>query len=85
MPFENDLLGGLRLALNDEDSTEFLAGWIQDIGTPSALAFVETSRRFGDNIKAILEVRTFLNQDESDLFFQQRNDDLFQFELEYYF
>lgn len=83
--FENDLLGGLRLALNDEDSTEFLGGWIQDIGSPATLAFIETSRRFGDNIKATLEVRTFINQDESDFFFQQRNDDLFQFELEYYF
>ena len=84
-PFENDVLGGVRLALNDAKSTEFLAGWIQDVGTPAALAFVETSRRFGDNVKATLELRTFLEQDESDLFFQQRNDDLFQFELEYYF
>lgn len=83
--FENDLLGGLRLALNDENSTEFLGGWIQDIGSPATLAFIETSRRFGDNLKATLEVRTFFNQEESDLFLQQRNDDLFQFELEYYF
>jgi hypothetical protein len=83
--FENDLLGGLRLVLNDEDSTEFLAGWIQDVGNPAAVTFIETSRRFSDNIKATLEVRTFINQDESDLFFQQRNDDLFQLEVEYYF
>ena len=42
-PFENDVAGALRLAVNDAQSTELLFGWVQDIDTDSRFIFMEIS------------------------------------------
>lgn len=83
--FENDIMGGLRLAVNDAASTEILLGVIQDTDSSARLISLESSRRLGDHWKAVAEIRTFLNQPSDDLLFSYRDDDFLQFELVYYF
>ena len=61
-PFENDIMVGMRLAVNDVQGTEALLGMIQDIGGDARFLSLESSRRFGDHLKASLEIRAFLNQ-----------------------
>jgi len=84
-PFENDIMSGLRLAVNDAASTEALLGVIQDLGSSARLLILESSRRFSDHWKVIIEMRAFLNQPSEDLLFSQRDDDFIQIELAYYF
>lgn len=83
--FENDLMLGLRLAVNDAASTELLAGVLQDLNNSSKALSLEASRRFSDNWKATLEARGFFNLPEGDLFYSLRDDDFIQFELVYYY
>lgn len=83
--FENDLAGGIRLALNDAASTEVLFGWVQDIGSQARFLFLEANHRFGDHLLLTAEFRTFINQPDDDFLFEQRDDELLQLELAYYF
>ena len=83
--FENDLAGGIRLALNDSASTEALFGWVQDLNSQARFLFLEASRRFGDNLLLTAELRTFINQPADDFLFEQRADEIMQIELAYYF
>jgi len=57
--FQNDLFGGIRLALNDAQSTELLAGASYDTDNGSIFWNVEGSRRIGDSWKLYLEARIF--------------------------
>ncbi len=83
--FENDLAGGIRLALNDAASTEALFGWVQDLNSQARFLFLEASRRFGDHLLLTAELRAFINQPAEDFFFEQRDDEIMQIELVYYF
>jgi len=47
-PFQNDVLLGLRIALNDEDSSEALIGSFVDLDSNSVTLSVEASRRIGN-------------------------------------
>jgi len=84
-PFENDLFLGARLALNDEASSELLAGMIVDLDNSSRVMSVEASRRLGDNWKLNLEGRFFSNIDNRDSLASFENDDFIQLELAWYF
>ncbi len=84
-PFENDVAGALRLAVNDAASTELLFGWVQDIDTNARFLFLEASRRIGDDWTLELEIRTFLDQPPTDFLFALRDDDLLQLVLQYHF
>jgi hypothetical protein len=84
-PFENDVAGALRLAVNDAASSELLFGWVQDIDTDARFLFLEASRRLGDDWTLGLELRTFLDQPSSDFLFALRDDDLLQLVLQYHF
>ncbi|MEE9425831.1 MAG: hypothetical protein V3V18_12795 [Methylococcales bacterium] len=83
--FQDDFLTALRFALNDEQSTEILAGVIFDRTNNTKFYNVEASRRFGENWKAELEVRFFSSAPEDDPAYIFRNDDHLRFELRYYF
>lgn len=83
--FENDILFGLRLTVNDVAGTELLAGIAQDVGSSFFAVSIEASRRFGDNWKATLETRGLFNPSQSDLFYGLRDDDFIQLELAYYY
>ena len=84
-PFEDDLFLGARLALNDEASSELLAGMIVDLDNNSRVMSVEASRRIGDNWKISLEARFFSNIDSDDSLASFENDDFMQLELAWYF
>jgi hypothetical protein len=83
--FQNDMFGGLRLTLNDAQSTELLAGGLIDLDTASTFFSVEASRRIRDRWTVEIELRTFLNVDPRDLIFNFRNDDFVQIRLARYF
>jgi len=61
--FDNDVFLGARLALNDEDATEFLAGVIVDQREGEVLALLEAERRITERWFAELEARFFFNAD----------------------
>jgi hypothetical protein len=85
LPFQNDLFAGMRLALNDPEDTQILAGVIQDLQKSTRLYSLEASRRLGESWKMSLEARLFTAVDSADLLAAQRDDDFVQLELVYYF
>jgi hypothetical protein len=65
-PFQNDLMLGLRLALNDEQSSEALIGVIQDLDGGGRSLRVEASRRLGASFKLSLEAQWIEDVDRAD-------------------
>ncbi len=84
-PYNNDLMIGMRLAVNDAASTEILAGVIQDIDISSRVFTLEASRRFGDNTKLSLEAVLFADIDENDPLANLAGDDHIRIELSRFF
>ncbi len=83
--FDNELMIGTRLALNDAASTEALAGIIQDIDSEGSVCTIESSRRISDHLKVNLDVFFVLDSSEEDSIHSLRDDDNVQVELLYYF
>lgn len=84
-PFQNDLLIGLRLAMNDEQSLEGLLGVISDLDEGGQLITLEGSRRFGSNFKARVQMTVFQNVAGDKAFAGFDKEDNLQFEVSYYF
>ncbi|MEB8433825.1 hypothetical protein OO007_16420 [Cocleimonas sp. KMM 6892] len=84
-PFQNDLFFGARLALNDEDSSELLAGAFVDLDNSSKSLRLEASRRIGNGMKLNIEGQVFTDVDENDPFYTFSKDDYIQVELEKFF
>lgn len=82
---QNDLLVGLRFALNDEQSTEMLAGVISDLDNGANSFSIEASRRIGDSFRFTLESYFWANTEDDRLLNQFANEDYIQFELGYFF
>jgi hypothetical protein len=84
-PFEDDFMAGLRLVLNDVQSTEALLGVIKDKDDESYLYTLEANRRIGDRWRLSVQAGKFVvdGLDESLKSFAQ--DDYLQVELGYYF
>jgi hypothetical protein len=83
--FQKDVLAGLRLTLNDENSTEFLAGVVTDLDDGSHLLSVEASRRVGVDLKLTLEARAFADITSRASIYSLRRDDFVQLELAWFF
>lgn len=83
--FQNDVSVGARLALNDVNSTELLAGVIYDLDFEGASFQVEASRRVGDFWKLSLDGRIFSSDDPRDLISAFEKDSHLQFTAEMYF
>ncbi|MDH3390451.1 MAG: hypothetical protein OEL85_01465 [Desulfobulbaceae bacterium] len=84
--FENDLLLGLRLGLNDTAGTELLASLSYDLDNKGNVFRFETSRRITDNIKVFLEGWVFFDTTPEDfLLYSIREDDFIRLQLFYYF
>jgi len=83
--YQNDLMLGLRVSLNDAASSELLLGLTQDLKNSSRAISIEASRRIGSNWKATLEGWAFFNLKENDPSYGLRDDDYIQAELAYYF
>ncbi len=82
---QNDLFVGARLALNDAESTEVLAGVSHDLDYDSQSFIVEASRRFGDNWNISIDGRFFTADDPADLSYNIKQDDHLQLTVERYF
>ena len=83
--FDNDLATALRFVLNDAQSTEVLAGFLTDKDTTTVAAFIEASRRIGQNWLLEAELRTWSGTVEDRPLFSFRFDDFLQLDLAYYF
>jgi len=83
--FQNDLLVGLRLAMNDIQSSEALLGVIYDLDYQEYLISLEASRRFANSWTATLEVRTFNKIDNESLLNNLAKDDFIQLDVAYHF
>jgi hypothetical protein len=64
--FDRDIFVGVRLGLNDSQSTEILASAIIDQSNQSTLLNLEVERRIGESWKIEMEARFFVNVDESE-------------------
>ncbi len=84
-PFQNDYFIGTRLSLNDEQSSELLAGIIRDAVYDRYYFSLEASRRVGDNWKLSVNALSFSQTPVYDPGYSFRNDDYIQVELQYYF
>ena len=84
-PFENDFMFGMRLTLNDVQSTELLAGSIVDIDSRASFYLIEASRRLGDSWKLSLDAYIYSNLPTDDMAYGFRNEDFLQLELAWYF
>jgi hypothetical protein len=82
--FENDVMGGLRLAVNDMDDSKILLGVIRDIPTGSTIIAVEASRRIGESVRINLDASFFINMDKEDPAFSFARDDFIKLELVWY-
>ena len=84
-PFNDDIFGGARLAINDAASSEVLAGFIIDRDGRSRSLNIEASRRFGDHWKLDLELRIFSHVARDDPLAHIEKDDYLQLELARFF
>lgn len=84
-PFQDDVMMGLRLALNDAQSSELLIGVIDDRRSAARLFNLEASRRIGGHFKLSLEARAFAGASATDPQYAWRRDDYLQLELARYF
>ncbi len=84
-PFDNDIMVGTRITVNDAQGTELLVGWINDFERTSNVLILEASRRIGDRMKAILEAALFPDIEPADLFYPYRDDDHIRLEIALYF
>ena len=82
---DNDLSLGMRVTLNDINSTDFLAAIVQDVDRNSRFFFVEASRRIGDAFKLSLTARGVDNVGEGDLLQSYERENFLQVELAYHF
>jgi hypothetical protein len=62
--FDRDVFIGARVALNDAQSSEMLAGFLVDTSNHGRSFRVEASRRIGASWKLELELQTFANIDK---------------------
>ena len=78
-PLQDDEFFGVRLALNDVQSTELLAGAAVDRQAGASFINVEASRRFGSSMTLDVEYRAFDGVPPQDFFlYGIRNDDYLQ-------
>ncbi len=81
--FEDDIGVGSRIAFNDVQSSEVLAGIVWDRNTGGLFINVEASRRLGDSFVIELESRFFADQSTSDPAFSITRDDHIKLFLSY--
>ncbi len=83
--FDDDIFIGSRLTLNDTQDSNLLAGVVYDPDSSETFFNVEAERRFGDNIKAELRLRTFTGADPEEALFSIERDDYLQLRITRYF
>ncbi len=84
-PYNNDIMVGLRLALNDAESTELLMGLIKDVELSTWFYSLEAARRLGENWKLTLDALFFVDVEQADPAYGMRYDDMLKVEIAWYF
>ena len=82
---DGDLFLGTRLAPNDVQSTEVLAGATIDRSSEAVFLFVEAERRIGDRYKIALEGRFSFNEKDDVLLSGISEDDFLTLRLSRFF
>lgn len=84
-PANNDLFAGLRLALNDEQSTAFLAGLGRDLDTDALSFRIEAERRLGADYFLTVELQILTDIPDASPLASFADDDFLQIRLARYF
>ena len=84
-PFEDDLFVGMRVAFNDTQDTDLLAGMIIDLSRHSRTFSVEANHRINDNLQASLQGQIFENTRKDVVLDALRDDDNVRLDLKYYY
>jgi hypothetical protein len=84
-PFEHDIFTGIRLALNDEQSSDLLTGVIVDVTDGGQFWTAEASRRLWSNWRLEFEMRLFQDIPPSNFASVFAKDDFVQGRLAWYF
>jgi len=82
---DNDIFGGLRLALNDIQDTQVLAGLTTDTKNGEMFGVVEASRRIGQRWVTAIECRLFINEEEGTIFSGFTNDSFINLSISRFF
>ena len=82
--YESDIMGGLRLSVNDMDDSSILLGVIRDLDSGSTIIGIEASRRLGDSIRLNLDASFFVDMDFQDPAFSLARDDFVSLEVIWY-
>lgn len=82
---DNDLSLGMRFTLNDINSTDLLAAFVQDLDNQSYYFYVEASRRIGNSFRLAFEARGVGNTADDDPLQVYDGDNYLQLELSFYF
>ena len=77
-PFDDDLFVGTRVAFNDVQNTQVLAGAIVDRDSDARILLFEASRRIGSSWVIEVETRAFSGQPPTDPLASVRSDDYVQ-------
>ena len=84
-PYQNDIVAGFHLRMNDPSNTNFSSGIIHDLDHSSNALKMEGSRRIGSNLKMAIESWIFFNLNDKDMLYGFRDDDFIRLKLSYYF
>lgn len=84
VPFDNDLMLGIRISLYDVSSTEILLGLVKDLEYNSTFFTVEASRRIHDKMKLELTGSLLKEIDENDPAHPLHRDSFIQLKLLFY-
>lgn len=82
--YNNDIMGGMRLAVNDMADSTVLLGLIRDIDTGSTIFAMEASRRLGQSIRLNLDATFFMDINDQDPAYAFGKDDVLKLEFVYY-
>ncbi|WP_375750154.1 hypothetical protein [Vibrio sp. HN007] len=83
---QNDIFGGLRLAFNDEDSSEILIGMTQDIDESDIRIYrIEASTRLSNQFSLRMEAWGMTNDIATDPLYSLRKDDFVEMAVDFYF
>lgn len=83
--FEDDVMIGVRAALNDIQNTEALLGTIVDASGDARLWTLEASRRLGANWRVSVDARYYHQVARDNILYSLRQDDSVQLTAAYFF
>ena len=83
--FQNDLFFAVRLALNDTQSTELIAGVLADADHTTRTLSIEMRRRLSDQWSLKLEAIILMDVDEEDIIYDTRRDSFMALNVTYNF